>query len=226
MKVYHYHPESGEYLGSSEARKSPLDPNAVLIPGNATTDPPPPEEPGVAVVRVGGQWEQWPDLRGAKAWTTDTKQETVIAELKAPGAYDGVAFTEPPSDEHEWDSAAQQWTISLQKAIAMAMWRLEMAWTHRMEIGFTSVTGAKVPCGFMDIMMWEQGLKRAQKKGKLEKAVLSDGVVMTDIPVGNLQALIDERDEWLFQLWLRKLAVREAIAAAKTVADIPAISLD
>ena len=29
-----------------------------------------------------------------------------------------------------------------------------------------------------------------------------------------MQALVDERDEWLYQLWLKKLGKREAIQAA------------
>ena len=34
------------------------------------------------------------------------------------------------------------------------------------------------------------------------------------IPAATVQALVDERDEWLYQLWLKKLGKREAIQAA------------
>jgi len=36
MKIYHYHPETKEYIGESEAAKSPLKENVYLIPAFAT----------------------------------------------------------------------------------------------------------------------------------------------------------------------------------------------
>lgn len=40
MKIYHYHPNSGNYLGHSIADPSPLEENIYLIPAYATSLPP------------------------------------------------------------------------------------------------------------------------------------------------------------------------------------------
>lgn len=56
MKIYHYHPITGEYLGDGIARESPLEPGVYLIPAHATDIKPP--EPIEQKLRVftQGQW--------------------------------------------------------------------------------------------------------------------------------------------------------------------------
>ncbi len=56
MLVYHYHPETKEYLGSSEARESPLEPGVFLIPACATDQKPPTPGPNQIVVFAGSVW--------------------------------------------------------------------------------------------------------------------------------------------------------------------------
>jgi hypothetical protein len=40
MIVYHYHPDTGDYLNASEADEDPMEPGNWLIPANATKLPP------------------------------------------------------------------------------------------------------------------------------------------------------------------------------------------
>ncbi|MGE5553289.1 MAG: tail fiber assembly protein [Betaproteobacteria bacterium] len=55
-RIYHYHPETGEYLGESEARESPLEPGVFLLPAHATFEAPPEAGPGQVAVFNAGVW--------------------------------------------------------------------------------------------------------------------------------------------------------------------------
>lgn len=56
--IYHYHPESGEYLGSGEADPSPLEPGEWLYPAHSTDIAPPAEQAGFVRVWDGFAWQQ------------------------------------------------------------------------------------------------------------------------------------------------------------------------
>ena len=56
MKIYHYHPITGEYLGEGIADESPLEKGVFLIPANATGKKPPKHAEGKATV-FKDEWE-------------------------------------------------------------------------------------------------------------------------------------------------------------------------
>lgn len=56
MKIYHYHPETQEYLGEGLADESPLEPGVWLIPAHATEAAPPPPVAGKTRHIEGGAW--------------------------------------------------------------------------------------------------------------------------------------------------------------------------
>lgn len=54
--VYHYHPDTGVYLGLSVAKESPLEPGVYLTPANATTEAPPDFAAGEYAAFIDGVW--------------------------------------------------------------------------------------------------------------------------------------------------------------------------
>jgi len=56
MKIYHYHPDTGVFLGEGIADPSPLEQDVWLIPASATTIEPPQAPAGSQAVFGGGAW--------------------------------------------------------------------------------------------------------------------------------------------------------------------------
>lgn len=98
MQINHYHPHTGEYLGTSTADRNPLEPGKFLVPAHATTIAPPTDIPaGHAAVRQDAAWRIVEDHRcqcgyvgdGAvtihdlgplpDGWTTDAPASMVTA---------------------------------------------------------------------------------------------------------------------------------------------------
>jgi len=96
MQIYHYHPDTGEFMGSGEADADPVVPNNYLIPAHATPVAPPALGPNEAAVYQGGAWAIAPDHRGAVYWLADkTRHEiTALGEVPPLGA---LAAPPPPT---------------------------------------------------------------------------------------------------------------------------------
>lgn len=56
MKIFHYHPDTGIYLGEGMADPSPLEPGQWLIPAYATSAAPPDAPDGQQAVMLRGAW--------------------------------------------------------------------------------------------------------------------------------------------------------------------------
>lgn len=69
MKIYHYDGTTGEYLGESDARVSPLESGVYLIPANATKEKPPKKTKGKALAFISGVWSLVPDHRGEEFYS-------------------------------------------------------------------------------------------------------------------------------------------------------------
>lgn len=99
MDIYHYHPETGEFLGQSVAIPDPLDKGNFLIPANSTEKQPP--EPGQNEVAVfdGQLWALKSDFRGTVFWLGHGDKHTIseIGETVPEGAF----LEEPEAPEPE-----------------------------------------------------------------------------------------------------------------------------
>jgi hypothetical protein len=78
MKVHNYSRDTGEYISSTDARESPLEPDVFLVPAYATTTSPPDVGQNQAAVWGGSSWSVVPDHRGETYW--DTSGEMVVIE--------------------------------------------------------------------------------------------------------------------------------------------------
>lgn len=77
MNVYHFRPETGEYLGSSVAETDPLDPSHILVPAFATVTDPPEEQEGHARVFKDDAWSQVVDHRAETWWDSDGRPVSI-----------------------------------------------------------------------------------------------------------------------------------------------------
>lgn len=74
MKIYHYHPDNGRYLGSGMADQDPLVEGNWLIPAHATDIQPPKSEPGKITV-FNPDAQQWELIREPPAAVEDLPPE-------------------------------------------------------------------------------------------------------------------------------------------------------
>jgi hypothetical protein len=71
MLIYHYSPATGEYLGQSEAKESPLEPGVPLIPQYATDAVPPTVSGHEVAIWDGDSWRVVPDYRNVPVCEVD-----------------------------------------------------------------------------------------------------------------------------------------------------------
>jgi hypothetical protein len=78
MKIFHYHPETGEYLGQGVADESPLEPGVWLIPAKATNTAPPAVADHEQAVWTGKAWETQPIPEPEPEITTDPEPPAIL----------------------------------------------------------------------------------------------------------------------------------------------------
>ncbi len=101
--VYHAHPVTGEFIGSSRAELNPMEEGALLVPAYAYRDAPPAAEIGFAVIRNGGQWKLVKDLRGV---IYSTANGAALDHLDLGDLPEGFTQLPCPGPDHVWDGIA------------------------------------------------------------------------------------------------------------------------
>lgn len=99
MRIWNYHPVTGELLGSSVADPNPVEEGEWLTPAFATDVAPPDAQPGRALVWLGGSWDSAPDHRGETWWQADAEfndEPYTIDALGDPKDH-GLTNVEPPA---------------------------------------------------------------------------------------------------------------------------------
>lgn len=122
MKIYHYHPRSGELLSEGLADPDPLVEGGWLMPGYSTALTPPVASAGqVAVFTQDGLWSVLPDARGV--WYGATQSEIRINDIEADVS--GLTRTPPPSVDH--DLVDGSWVLNTERASATLQRQLAAA---------------------------------------------------------------------------------------------------
>lgn len=144
MQIYHYKPDTGEYLGESTAQRDPLESKVqqqdyYIIPAHATTIVPPDEEEGMVRVFDGEAWSQVEDHRGEMAYST--ADASIILEMTDLGpAPDGYTLLVPCSCPvwigSEWVSDFDQTLAAKIKSLA--------AYRYKQETGGITVNGSTI----------------------------------------------------------------------------------
>ena len=114
MKIYNYDGVSGEYIGQSEAQKSPLEENVYLIPANATDKQPLISKKGFAVCFKEGAWQYVKDERGV-IYYDENNREVKITSLGQDTSGLRETPKEPPTEQLREAKTAElaAWTHSM-----------------------------------------------------------------------------------------------------------------
>ncbi len=106
MKIYHYHPNTGEYVGEKDAHKDPLESkiqgnDIFLIPANATSVVPPVIGVNEVAVYSNG-WSIRPDFRGKHVWVKSDAFMKIVTDI-GPISDTLTELSPSGTDFPEWD---------------------------------------------------------------------------------------------------------------------------
>lgn len=113
MNIYNYHPVTKEYISTSQADESPLEPGVFLVPGSATIVAPGPAATGYIMVLENNAWVPKEDHRGVFVYATADGSESEVLEI-GPIAI-GFTLLACPGRNYSWVNGA--WAFDSVKAL-------------------------------------------------------------------------------------------------------------
>jgi hypothetical protein len=150
MKIYHVDPQSGEYLGESDARESPIEPGIYLVPEFATQRPPPTPGNNQVAALVEGEWQLVEDYRGRAIFYTSNG--AYVGKVSGIGPLPpGTTLLPRPSVDHEFNGTA--WRVSAALRVARLNEAVNRERMRRIAQGtsITTSTGKTVPVDTRDL---------------------------------------------------------------------------
>jgi len=214
MQIYHFNHETGEYVGSSEARLDPVAGTPVM-PAFATSAAPPEPVVGKAIVidHDSGQWVLKDDLRGQEHWNETTREYLGPVQDIGPLPV-GSSLVEPviPPPSFEEVKAAKQAEI-----------------TSRAD-AFLLATG--IEYGEMERQTWEQQLAQAKayqadanaSVPMLDAIAVNRGMSVATL-VGNILTNATAWEVLSGTIVGQRLAYQDALDVATTTEHISAIEV-
>jgi len=120
MDIYNYDKSSGEYINTSAAQASPLEPDVYLVPAHATTVAPPAPREGYARIWSGAAWAYVEDHRSQTIYYTSNAGAHIVTAL---GTIPEGCTTLVPPTYPVWSGSI--WTFDLTAAKTAACTRIE-----------------------------------------------------------------------------------------------------
>lgn len=108
MKIHNYSPTTGEYLNTTVADESPLEPGIFMVPALATDVAPPTLKANEVAVFAAGAWSVVPDYRSQTVYDKTTGAAVQITDLGALAANLVVAKPKPTQAQIAAQFAANQ----------------------------------------------------------------------------------------------------------------------
>lgn len=126
--IYHYHPATGEFLGTSAADTSSLEPDVPLLPAYTTPAEPPPTVAREAALYLdidcavptqyqAGTWHIVQDWRGMPLWSTVSGEPLAIDEPGVTPTDVGATDQPRPSAAHVWRDGRWDHDVALDEQL-------------------------------------------------------------------------------------------------------------
>lgn len=113
MKIHNYSQTSGEYINTTVADESPLEPGKFMIPAFATAIEPPAVKANEVAVFAAGAWSIVPDYRGQTVYDKTTGDPVQITDLGALAT--NLVVTKPLPTQAQIDA---QFAVSKAEALS------------------------------------------------------------------------------------------------------------
>lgn len=170
MQIHHYSKDTGEYIGSSEARPDPKREGRYLIPANATTVEPPAVGANEAVVFDGSTWALVPDYRGLKYWLDDGNEGVIdVLGIEPP---EGALDAPPPIPIEELRLNAYRRIMAgmddeLSDIIIQYPRAERLTWDRQLYEANSIKTGTGEPTPLIDAMIVRNGRTKTQQADRI-----------------------------------------------------------
>lgn len=209
MQIHHYHNETGEYVGTTEAFLDPIE-KTPLIPAYATNQAPP--EIGVEQVAVfgGDSWTVKDDYRGKEYWSADKEYLGVVDFI---GSLPSGATTVKPLPSFEGVEANKKDEIKIKADVILQTQAEEY--------------------GAMEIATWDQQFQEAVAYSTDNQATVP---LLNAIAAGRgmtvsvlADRIIANRTAWVAlsgRIVGQRLAYQDSLDAARTVEEVEAIEVN
>ena len=207
--VYEYD-EAGLYTGETTAEPSPREKDVWLIPANATElEPPVTGEHECAVFR-NGRWSVRYDYRGTTYWLPDGTEHTITETgMIVPEG----ALTEPPAPQLETVKAGK--LAELDAAFASASEQAHCLSSAGFEINANETADRNVANLIVSM----------EAKGQETVSFRAFDNTFHEVTFTQLKTMQLEIIGCMQALYARKWALRDAIAAARSVKEVDAVDI-